>query len=302
MAPMSYEIRPSKAVTRQIFVDLLRRLMPLGSPKEYQYVGFGALEFIDFDLIHRHVGVTDMISIEADSFSIARYEWNRPFNSIAVMPGRASTILSSIDWRRLSIVWLDYTSQLTTEVISDAETLARVLIPGSVLAITVNGQPLRYGEGRRTALERNITRERVPIGVTDDRLGSWGLAEVQYEVLTAELTKSFAARGDAAKFRQLLNIHYKDTVQMQMVVGIVSAPGMDSFLDQCRFDDVGETRTGKEALHIRVPLLTAREQAWANQRLPLAPGDAPLELTGVNPQDLQDYADVYRRLTAVGSG
>jgi hypothetical protein len=46
--------------------------------------------------------------------------------------------------------------------------------------------------------------------------------------------------------------------------------------------------------------MTARERAWANQRLPLAPGDEALELPGVSLQDLHDYADVYRRLAAVG--
>ncbi len=301
MSPMSYEVRPSKTVTRLIFVDLLRRMIPISDPKDYQYVGFGALEFIDFDLVHRLVGINDMISIEADSFSIERYEWNKPFNTITVMPGRASTILSTIDWKRLSIVWLDYTSQLTTEVISDAETLARVLIPGSVLAITINAQPLRFGEGRRAGLEKNITAERVPVGVTDDRLGSWGLADVQYEVLTAELTSAFAARGDAAKFRQLLNIHYRDSAQMQVIVGIVSAPGLDNLVDQCRFDYMAEMKAEKDALYIRVPLLTSRERSWVDQRLPFVPGDPPLELAGISPRDLQDYADIYRRLSTMGS-
>jgi hypothetical protein len=300
MAPMSYEFRPSKAVTRLIFVDLIRRLAPLGPPREYQYVGFGALEFIDFDLIHRRVGITEMISIEADTFALARYQWNKPFSSVTVMPGRASTILSTIDWARLSVVWLDYTSQLTSEVISDAELLARVLIPGSVLAVTVNAQPLRFADDRRTALEENITSERVPIGVTHDRLGGWGLADVQYEVLMATLTTAFGARTDAARFRQLLNIHYQDSAQMQMIVGIVGAPGIDNFIDQCRFGDLEETRMGKDPLRIRVPLLTFREREWANQRLPLSPEGHPLMLPGVNPDDLRDYADVYRRLEALG--
>lgn len=299
MPPRSYEIRPSKAVTRLIFVDFLRHLAPINPPNHYRYVGFGALEFVDFDLVHRIVGIDDMISIEADTSSIERYEWNRPFKGISVVPGRASTVLSSIDWRKLSIVWLDYTSQLTMEVISDATTLARVLIPGSVLAITLNAQPLRFGEGRRSALEKNITPDRVPIGVTDDRLGSWGLAEVQYTVLMAELTEAFSARLDAARFRQFLNIHYKDSAQMQMIVGVVSAPATDNLVDLCGFDYIAETRTGIDPLYVRVPLLTARERAWANQRLPLGRGDPPLELPGVNPKDMKDYADVYRRLATV---
>jgi hypothetical protein len=298
--PRSYENTPSKAVARLIFIDLLRRLTPIRPPKDYQYVGFGALEFVDFDLIHRQVGIADMISIEK-SGSIERYEWNRPFNSITVIGGRASTILPSIDWSRPSIVWLDYTDPLKTEVIGDVETVARRLIPGSVLAITLNAHPLKFGEGGRKAeLEKNITPERVPLGVSDDRLGDWGLAEVQYEVLAAVIKESFASRGDGASFRQLLHIHYKDSARMQILGGIVSAPDIEAILDQCRFDDMPETRSAKDALYIRVPLLTHRERAWADQQLPLVPGASSLVMPGIDPKDLHDYADVYRRLAAVG--
>lgn len=298
--PRSYENTPSKGVARSIFVDLLRHLIPIRTPTDYQYVGFGALEFVDFDLIHRQVGITDMISIEKDEPAIARYEWNRPFNSITVVAGRASTILPSIDWLRPSVVWLDYTDPLKTEVIGDVETVARRLIPGSVLAVTVNAHPLKLGEDRRAELEKNITPERVPLGVTDDRLGDWGLADVQYEVLTAVIRDAFASRGDETSFRQLLHIHYKDSARMQMVGGIVNAPEIEDVLAQCRFDDMSETRPGKDALYIRVPLLTHRERVWANQQLPLAPGASPLAMDGIDPKDLRDYADVYRRLTAAG--
>jgi hypothetical protein len=299
--PRSYENTPSKAVARLIFVDLLRHLTPIRAPKDCQYVGFGALEFVDFDLIHRQVGIADMISIEKSEL-IERYEWNRPFNSITVIGGRASTILPGIDWSRPSVVWLDYTDPLNTEVIGDVETVARRLIPGSILTVTVNAHPLRLGEGegRRAELEKNITRERVPLGVTDDRLGDWGLAEVQYEVLMAVINESFASRGDGTSFKQLLHIHYKDSARMQIIGGIVSAPNLEGILDQCRFDDMPETRSGKDALYIRVPLLTPRERAWADQQLPIAPGASPLAMPGIDPKDLLDYSDVYRRLAATG--
>lgn len=87
---------------------------------------------------------------------------------------------------------------------------------------------------------------------------------------------------------------------MQMIVGIVGAPGIDNFIDQCRFGDLEETRMEKDPLRIRVPLLTFREREWVNQRLPLSPQDQPLMLPGVNPDGLRDYADVYRRLEALG--
>lgn len=296
MAKKSYEVTPSKSVTRLIFVDLLRRLTPVGSFKDYQYVGFGALEFIDFDLVHRQVGITDMISIEKDASGIARYEWNKPFSSIKVLAGRASTVLPTIDWSRPSVVWLDYTEQLTEEVIGDVATLARVLVPGSILTITINATPSLYGMDRLEALEHNITAERVPVGTTSNRLGEWGLAGVQYKVLIAELNMALGERGDHARFGQLLNIHYQDKARMQMIAGIISTPQMDEVLDKCRFDEVLETRTGEEALKVRVPILTLRERAWVDQRLPLAEGAALPPMAGVDAKDLSDYAEIYRRL------
>ncbi len=300
MAKMSYDVRPSKAVTRRLFLDLLRRLAPVAPLPDYHYVGFGALEFLDFDLVHRQLGITRMTSIEGDVKCLERYRWNRPFNGIDVLPGRSSTVLPTLDWARLAIVWLDYTSTLTTEVIGDLETLSRVLIPGSVLAVTLNAHPGRLGE-RRDALEKAITPERVPLGVTDSRLGEWGLAAVQHEVLGATLRASFAARPDAATFSQLLNINYQDRARMQMVAGVVGAPAFDRALEQCRFDDLADVRRQDEPLRVHVPLLTRRERAWLDQHLPNAEG-APLpSLPDVlPPDDVAAYAQVYRYLEAAG--
>lgn len=298
MGIISYEIRPSKAAVRLIFLDVLRHLAPISDTRDYQYVGFGALEFVDFDLFHRHLGVTSMVSIEANTTEIERYEWNRPFNGITIAPGRASTVLPTLNWSQLSIVWLDYTSQLTSEVLGDLDTLARVLIPGSILAVTINAQPVRLGQGRRQALERQITAERIPIGVTDIRLGGWGLAEVQYEVMNATLTNAFSERVDAASWRQLLNIYYKDNALMQLIAGVVGAPAIDRTLDQCRFTDVPEVRSGADPVYVRVPMLTNRERAWVEQKLPMGAGDPSIELPGVKSEDLLLYAEIYRRLDA----
>ncbi len=295
MAKMSYEFRPSKAVTRRLFVDLLRRLAPVAALPDYRYVGFGALEFLDFEAVHRQLGITTMTSIEGDTAGIERYRWNRPFNGIEVLPGRASTLLSTLDWAGLAIVWLDYTSALTTEVIGDVETLARVLIPGSILAITLNAHPPKLGE-RRTALESAISPERVPIGVTDNKLGEWGLADVQYTVLNAVIESECGGRSDAGTWRQLLNVNYQDRARMQMLAGVIGAPAVNRGLDQCRFDDLDTVRTGREPLRLQVPLLTARERGWLDQYLPVAAGADLPALPGVGGQDVAAYVEVYRYL------
>src|SRR4051794_25570909 len=113
MSEVSYELRPTKAIVRSILVDTLGRLAPIAPLADYQYVGFGAVEFFDFDLVHRRLGVHKLISIESEANLIPRCRFNRPFKGIEVLSGMSLTILPTLDWSGLSIVWLDYTSCLT---------------------------------------------------------------------------------------------------------------------------------------------------------------------------------------------
>ena len=51
-----YEFRPAKAAQRRMIVDACRRLTAISALDQYQYVGFGGLEFIDFIEFHRGLG------------------------------------------------------------------------------------------------------------------------------------------------------------------------------------------------------------------------------------------------------
>src|SRR6266851_2685661 len=135
---MTYSGRPAKHIQRRMVVEALRRLDAIISLKKYRYVGFGGLEFLDFDLVHRTLGISQMTSIEHDSAKAKRFGFNRPFRGIRLLMGKASEFLPSVDWRGPRIVWLDYEVMLTGEVLRDAETVARVLRPGSVLIVTIN--------------------------------------------------------------------------------------------------------------------------------------------------------------------
>ncbi|WP_369803443.1 O-methyltransferase [Geodermatophilus sp. DSM 45219] len=295
---MSYELRPSKAVTRRLFVDVLRRLSAVAAPSDYQYVGFGALEFADFELVHRQLGIAKMTSIEGDAAHVERYIWNRPYGGIEVLAGRASTILPSLDWSQLSIVWLDYTSTQTAEVLADIDTVASRLLPGSVLAVTLNAHPQKLGE-RVAALESAVGADRVPLEASEARLGQWGLADVQWEILNAELRRTLSERADSAVWRQVLNIHYQDAARMQIVAGVVSNPATERLIDQCRFSDLDFVRAGSDALRLKVPLLTLPERSWLNRQLPVAAGAALDPSPGVSEADVAAYLDIYRYLEAL---
>ena len=112
MSLRTYLNRPAKYIERLMLVEAFRRLAVFGPLPEYAYIGFGAHEFIDFELVWRTIGVTEMTSIEKE-IPPDRFQFNRPFGGIVVEPGRsAATVLPTLTFRPHSIVWLDYTGRL----------------------------------------------------------------------------------------------------------------------------------------------------------------------------------------------
>jgi hypothetical protein len=294
MPKIDYRLRPSKAIQRHMIVEICRRLTVFAPLPDYQYVGFGSLEFIDFDLVHRSLGITDMTSIEADLVWMERYLFNRPFQTVKIIPGRASEHLTELDWGKLSIVWLDYEQKLNNEVISDVTLLCGRLQPGSALFVTVNAQPEMVIAERRPDLVKRIGERRIPPLVTNESLAKWGLADTQHQVLHDVISDTLRDRFIRADWMQVLDIRYADDARMQTLGGIVLAPGNKKAFDDARFGDLDFVRfAGGAPLQIRVPVLTAKERRALNEQLPLSSG-ATLTVSWLSDDDANDYLRVYR--------
>ena len=97
-----YEFRPAKAAQRRMIVDACRRLTAIAALDQYQYVGFGGLEFIDFVEFHRGLGILQMTSIERDTNMLHRLEFNKPYRGVRLLMGEARDELPQIDWTKLS--------------------------------------------------------------------------------------------------------------------------------------------------------------------------------------------------------
>jgi hypothetical protein len=288
----SYVMRPSKHVERTMIVELCGRLHCIAPFKKYGYFGFGALEYVDFDLMHRALGITKMVSIECDETWPKRYEFNRPFKGIELLIGRASQHLPTLDWNGPRIVWLDYECQLTREVLRDVESVTRVAHQGSLLVVTVQaGAP--FGRRRQTLVE-NVGEERVPLDVEEaDLEGPWAFAARQREILTNAATATVAARLDGAKCIQLLNFHYADNARMQTVGWLFSSDVLDQTVQQCRFDQLDFVRNGADPMVLKVPVLTRGEIAFLNKKLPLSTR-GKLKEAWIDEDAQADYARIYR--------
>lgn len=294
MAGLSYARRPAKHIQRRMVVDALRRLRAFSPLSEYEYVGFGGTEFVDFELVHRELWVRRMTSIEVDTNSADRYRFNAPFADIEFAFDRASAVLPDLlDDARLRIVWLDYESRLNLEVLQDLGTTLRKLLPGSVLLVSVNAQGPPRAANRFAEFEADVDPERVPPGTTNGTLARWGWADASHRVLVAEAEAEIQRRSDGALFQQLFHFRYADGARMVTWGGLVLAPANRPAFDDARFSELAHVReAGEPALTIDPPVLTLKEAIHLNAQLPLVAG--VLSADGIPEAALDSYADLYR--------
>lgn len=287
-----YEFRPAKAAQRRMIVDACRRLTAISALDQYQYVGFGGLEFIDFVEFHRGLGVPLMTSIERDTQIQHRLEFNKPYHSIRVLMGEARDQLPQVDWSKLSITWLDYTGVLTKDILRDLDYVVRATVPGSIVIVTVNG-------GATFPLSSRLDNLREKLGdlINDDLnasdMNGWGPAQVERSVLQAT-AHSVSRDAHGLPFRQLFNFHYADDAKMLTWGGIVTSPSLDRTIDACRFDDLGFVRTGDDAFEINIPVLTEREITYLETELVGSPTGVMPKIKGIDVKDIKAFAQVYR--------
>lgn len=291
-----YTHRPSKDVTRRIFVDMLHHLNAVLDIRNYQYVGFGALDFIDFDAVHRSLGISEMYSIENDT-NWARYEANIPYQCVRLLAGNSTDMLTRIDWKKLSVVWLDYEDSLNARVINDVEYLCQKLIPGSVLAVTLNAEPGSL-KGRRDRMAVNVTEERIPPGYDDDQLGDWGWATAQQRILFSTIRRRLQKRPDSAAWWQTLNIRYRDIAHMQLVAGVIDAPVVHPLLESARLSRADYFTPDSIAVEVEIPYLTQHEQRLLRRKLPMVPRQRLPILPGVPREDIETFRRYYQWIGA----
>jgi hypothetical protein len=276
-------------------VDALRKLRVFSPMQAFEYVGFGGMEFVDFELIHRELDVKKMVSIETNGHDAARFKFNAPFRGVDLKFGKASSVLPSLlDAPCLRILWLDYECELNLEVIQDLGTALRKLVPGSVLIVSVNAQGPRKARDRLARFTANVEVERLPAEVTDATLAKWGWAETSHRVLVAEAEAEAARRYDGAKFEQLFRFHYADGARMLTWGGLLLGPANISAFDAARFAELAQVRLSTdEPYEISPPILTLREVLHLNRQMPTR-NLSEVDADGISSADIASYADLYR--------
>jgi len=259
-----YAFRPAKRIQRLMFCDALRALRILRPIDEYQYVGLGHWQFVDFELMRREVGIRRMYSMERNTNLQDRFKENIPFEDIVLLFGSASECLQqeAINLYQPTIAWLDYTAKLDTAVLQDLRLLVERVPVGSVVAATFNCHPDREDQ-RLDTLEQQIGE--VPGDIREDDLDRDGLPRVQRRVLVEQLNLTAAQRGDGTTIRQFMFLRYADGAPMVFWAGLVAneTSEIDSALAALARHE--QFRDGEDFLDVSVPFLSTREVIALNK-------------------------------------
>lgn len=300
---IDYRIRPAKHAERLMMVEAFRRLR-FGSVESYQYIGLGSVYFSDFNLIHRALGISKMVSIEREEEDRQRFEDNIPFGCVEMLWGDTAAQLPNVNLSQRSIVWLDYDGRLDRDILGDVAEVCRRAASGSVLAITVQ---CRFdkgssGEGEGGAVDALVDalgEERVPFDLKPSELFGAGTGRLFRQIIVQEMEDALAARnigvhvGQRMQYRQILNFRYEDGVKMMTVAFVLYDAGQQGILDMCSFDELSFYRANEETFDIAIPKLTTREIRRLEGQMPINDPDN-LELGAIPKRDADQYSSIYR--------
>lgn len=284
-----YAFRPAKRIQRLMFCDALRALRLLRPMEDYQYIGFGHWQFVDFELMRREVGVREMYSIERNTNEQARFEENMPFEEISLLFDTAFACLQGdrIDLSKPTIAWLDYTVPLDGSVLQDLRLLMEQLPVGSVIAATINCHPGRE-EGRLEALERKLE---VPGDIVEDDLGRDGLPTIQRRILLEQLEATAQQRAVGAGIAQFMFLRYADRAPMAFWAGLVVDDSEPIGATLATLGRHEQFRDGEDFLDISVPHLSTREVIALNKEIKEG---SPPSLKGVPKDQCEAYGRLHR--------
>jgi hypothetical protein len=299
---IDYRVRPAKHVERKMLCDIFRCLRPFGSLESYRYLGFGAIYFADFVLVHKSLGLHNMLSMERDPDQENRFRFNCPYKCITLDFHSSNEVLPSLpDWDVRTIAWFDYTDKLDQNILSDISCFIGNACPGSVMVVTINchADKLDGTPGPLEKLKEKVGIDNVPRDVTDRDLAGWGTASVSKRVIDNTIAEALSVRngpraaGTHFHFQQLVHFRYSDGARMLTLGGVIFDDGQQSVVASCGFDRFDFFKRGDDFYHIEVPALTFMEKRYLDSKLPLARGEA-MGATEIPVTDVDRYIKLYR--------
>jgi hypothetical protein len=286
-----------------ILVDLLKAGGDCGLPiSSYRYVGMGANRFYDFLLIHRYLGIKNMISLEHDCSMFKRAVFNVPYRFIQVQQKSAEEFIATDTSASPTIGWLDYDGGIGGHIVRDILSFATKMKIGDFCFVTVFGGPPNAIDGvndeqRFIWLQDNLGDVAGEVDREDAEKANFPRAV--HKILISAFRNAFAPRRDGV-FLPILEVMYSDTKPMVTVGGAFftegQAHGYKSRMRAC-LPFLGEA---EELYEIRSLHLTERERALFDRAVTARDNRCrerrELKKLGFRDSEITAYRDLVRYL------
>ena len=296
---INYSLRPAKNIERKMIIEALGRLRAFYTLESYRYVGMGSPYFSDFSLVHRSMGIRDMICIEQETKNAERFEFNRPFNCIELEFGKSTAILPKLKWlERPTIVWLDYDGPLDSTMLSDIDVVFSSLTSGSFFLMTVRRYARDFGQDLPQRLNELTTAlgDKVPAGTLPRDTQTSNFGRLLWRIIDSEIRYKISERSAALRpdmrfnYKQVLHFWYRDGIPMLTIGGVLFQEDQRVQVTQCDFEALPYNRASDDPYQIEVPPLTFKEIQAIDAQLP----ESTPSLPGVPNKHVAAYAENYR--------
>lgn len=296
---INYMLRPNKNVERKLILATLKTLQSQFDIPNYRYVGFGSMWFADFVLMHKSLGICDLITIENQKSREKRVEFNKPFACISVRMEEAATALGDVLDAKPSIVWLDYDGPLKNAATGDIETAVGAMSSGSILLVTVNAMVDQLKN--KKVEDDELSPEDYLAYICDDkalvaqkdRLTRNDFPPLAAEIIHNRIKSAVLDKKPDCEYVPIWSYRYADDADMITVGGLIA-----NAADRAKFDTSGAAAlpvvTGTTLFDIELPILTEKEKRALDKLLPSGP---PLDHTKLEfelrPSEVAAYQRFY---------
>lgn len=242
---VAYDLRPAKQCERKMLIDSFYAAAECGfAIGDYRYVGMGATKFYDFVLLHKYLGITDMVSVEHDERMIPRAKYNCPYSFIQIVEGAVYEFIERDQFEGNSIYWLDYDVGIGTSVTGDIMSVSAKCREGDFVFVTVAGDPPKFlakEGGRNRLVELQDRFGDIAGALTLDDVEDQTFPEAVHKIVDAAFRDAYTAKM-AGMFQPFFQIEYADGQRMFTYGGLFASE------EKCR--------RFLEVLQGRVPTLT----------------------------------------------
>lgn len=321
-ASIAYHLRSHKAVDRRLFVELLSRYERERSLFNAAYISMGAYSLEDQRLIHKHIGISKLISFDIDEKVVSRQEFNRPTEACVCLKKSSGeliedleSVLASHDCANATsvIVWLDYTDpkQIGSQI-REFESLLNKLREGDFVRITINANPKFLQDPNETGAVLITKAMQNQFDFIRESIGDYLPSTAKPECMTTEglailLSQAFGSAALKALplsgrnvFIPLSVVRYADTTQMLSMSGaIVARDRVSQVRSRMGLEDWPFTSSDwSDVKNLVVPAITLRERLFLERSI-MNKSDAEVEaelgFSYLGETNIKNFLESYKK-------